>query len=92
MSDAVLPSGKSILVVGKSVSDKLAYSMKGQPFMRALNNCHGNQSNIRIWGFDARASLCLDVILGVFVIYLFILNTFLLVTLLKLSFIKGFLF
>ena len=88
MSDAVLPGGEPVLVVGEPVPDELTDAMQGESLVRRLNNGHGDQSNVGVRWLHPSTSLCLDVILSVLIIDLLFITSLFLVTLFKLSLVK----
>jgi len=59
VSDAVLPGGKPLSVVGKPVHDELTDSAQGQALVRRLENGHRDEGNVRIGRLDKAPLLLL---------------------------------
>ena len=90
MTDAVLPGGEPVLVVGESVPDELADAVQGESLVRALDDAHGDERDVGVGRLHPGAPLHLDLCLGVLVVdlLLFRLGPVLLVTLVILCFVK----
>ena len=60
MSDAVLPGGESVLVVGESVPDELTDAVQCESLVGALDNAHGDQGDVGVGRLHTSAALHLD--------------------------------
>lgn len=49
MTNAVLPRGKTLSVIGKSFHNEFANAAQSQSLLRTLQNTHGNESNVAVW-------------------------------------------
>ena len=61
VSDAVLPRGELLAVVGEAVADEVADPAESQPLVRRLQYGHRDEGDVRVWRLHDAAILALAV-------------------------------
>lgn len=64
--DRVLPGGELLPVIREAVADEVADLAEGEPLLRALQDSHGYQSNVRVRRLHRRGSFGLSRTVGLF--------------------------
>ena len=65
VSDRVLPGGELLPVISEAVADKVADLAQGEPLLRALQDGHRYQSDVRVRGLHRRGTFGFRGTLGV---------------------------